>query len=138
MVQNLFLRPACAQCQFKGFRHPGDITLGDFWGIWNLDEKFDDNKGVSAVICNTEKGMLLLKSCLEKLERKEVFLKDIKCENPSWVKSSYVSSQREIFFDGMRQGKSITGLVRELTSSRKPQKRLIDYLFMIKHRLLRR
>lgn len=53
---NLYLRPSCGQCEFKGTIRPTDITLGDFWGV-RLEKSMDDMKnGVSAVIIHTETG----------------------------------------------------------------------------------
>lgn len=54
---NSFLdRPSCSNCQFiKGYRS-GDITVGDYWGIKDVDESMYDGKGVSFVLINTETG----------------------------------------------------------------------------------
>lgn len=30
---NLYIRPSCGKCEFKGLPRCGDITLADFWGI---------------------------------------------------------------------------------------------------------
>lgn len=53
---NIYERPSCYNCQFKGIPRYGDITLGDFWGINNVDKSFYDNKGTSLVLLNNEKG----------------------------------------------------------------------------------
>ena len=37
-----------------------DITLGDFWAIEKYKEEYDDNKGTSFVLVNTEKGDKIL------------------------------------------------------------------------------
>ena len=50
---NLFIRPSCTDCQFKGLPRMGDITLADFWKI---DKKLDADLGTSMVILNSEKG----------------------------------------------------------------------------------
>lgn len=36
--------------------HPGDITIADYWGIENAAPGFADNKEVSLVLINNEKG----------------------------------------------------------------------------------
>lgn len=61
VFKNLFyghniLRPSCYECPYKSIYHPGDITIADYWGIENAAPEFDDNKGVSLVLVNTEKG----------------------------------------------------------------------------------
>lgn len=138
MVKNLFLRPSCSSCSFKGFQHLGDITLGDFWGIWNLDEEFDDNKGVSAVLVNTAKGMNLLTRCMDQIEMKIVTLEEIKRENLSWIKSSYMDEKREIFFENLDQERDFEDLVQELILKENSSKGVFDYLSFIKHKFLER
>ena len=53
---NVYQRPSCYTCKFKGIPRYGDITLGDFWGIENVDKALFDNKGTSLVLLNNEKG----------------------------------------------------------------------------------
>lgn len=61
------LRPACYDCGYKSFERAADITIGDFWGIDNAVKGFNDNKGVSLVLINNEKGRVLFDSVKEKL-----------------------------------------------------------------------
>lgn len=50
-------RDCCYECKFTSVNaRPADITLGDFWGIESQHPSFKIKDGVSAVICNTEKG----------------------------------------------------------------------------------
>lgn len=57
--KHVMFRPSCYNCKFANTNRVGDITLGDFWGIEKNNEAFNDNKGVSLVLCNTEKGKKL-------------------------------------------------------------------------------
>lgn len=50
------LRPSCYDCKFTTTNRPSDITIGDFWGIEKSLPDFKDDKGVSLVLINTEKG----------------------------------------------------------------------------------
>lgn len=64
MFRNIFfseciLRPSCYNCVYTNTKRSEDITLGDFWGIENVNKEFDDNKGVSCVILNSEKAVEL-------------------------------------------------------------------------------
>ncbi|MDD5416929.1 MAG: Coenzyme F420 hydrogenase/dehydrogenase, beta subunit C-terminal domain [Candidatus Aenigmarchaeota archaeon] len=54
--KHVALRPSCHSCVFANYERTGDITLADFWGIEKYNPKFDDNKGVSLVLLNTNKG----------------------------------------------------------------------------------
>ena len=55
-LRNLYLRPSCYDCPVRELKSGSDITLGDFWGIGRVLPSMDDDKGVSAVLLNTEKG----------------------------------------------------------------------------------
>lgn len=57
LESNLFIRPCCGQCSFKGYSRPGDLTLADFWG---LDANIDGDKGASMVLVNSEVGSRFL------------------------------------------------------------------------------
>ena len=61
-LKNIFLRPSCYKCQVKGCRSGSDITLGDYWGIENQHPEFFDEKGISVVFANTEKGLSMIRS----------------------------------------------------------------------------
>lgn len=53
-------RPSCGNCHYCNTKRPSDITLGDFWGWEKTDPQINlDNKGVSLVLINTEKGQAL-------------------------------------------------------------------------------
>lgn len=62
------LRPCCYQCEFNSKFRVADITLGDFWGIDKLMPDFDDDTGVSFVLCNTNKGYEYFNKIKERCE----------------------------------------------------------------------
>ena len=51
-LHNYSIRKSCVNCNLYRL-HQSDITLADCWGI---DEKYDDDKGMSSIIINTPKG----------------------------------------------------------------------------------
>ena len=57
------LRESCFVCPYKTTQRTSDITIGDYWGIEKLDASLDDDKGVSLVLLNTERGEALWNSC---------------------------------------------------------------------------
>ena len=59
-LRNLYLRPSCGTCPFKGPFGISDLSLADYWGIGRFHPDFNDNRGVSLVLTNTEKGADLL------------------------------------------------------------------------------
>lgn len=56
------MKERCYECQMKDFRSGSDITLGDFWGAELVLPELDDNKGLSAVFVNSEKGLRLFEN----------------------------------------------------------------------------
>lgn len=74
---NVFCRPSCYTCQYKGFPRMADITLGDFWGIENVDKSLDNNIGTSLILINSNKGMEYFKVSSSALEWKECSFESI-------------------------------------------------------------
>ena len=81
IYKNLFyehniLRDCCYECPYKSLERQGDISIADAWGIAQAAPDFDDNHGVSLVLCSTEKGEELLKMALESCEYRACDIKD--------------------------------------------------------------
>jgi acetyltransferase-like isoleucine patch superfamily enzyme/coenzyme F420-reducing hydrogenase beta subunit len=70
-------RPTCYECKYKGFPRISDITLGDFWGIENVDKALDDNMGTSVVLLNSQKGIEVFDSIKDQIKTKEMTLSDV-------------------------------------------------------------
>ena len=70
------IRPCCYTCPYKATMHPGDITIGDYWGIENAAPEFDDNKGVSLVLVNNQRGEEFLEQVKGSLLWKQTALAD--------------------------------------------------------------
>lgn len=70
-------RPTCYECKYKGFPRISDITLGDFWGIENVDKTMDDNMGTSVVLLNSQKGITLFDSVKNEIKTKQMSLSDV-------------------------------------------------------------
>lgn len=50
------IRKCCFDCPYKNLHRVGDISIADCWGVAQHYAEFDDDKGVSLVMVNTEKG----------------------------------------------------------------------------------
>lgn len=93
---NLCLRPSCGNCAFASYQRPADITIADFWGLNEKLQGFDDNKGVSAVLVNTQKGadaFAAIKDCVDIHEvDKET------CSQPNLHKPTKIPANRAEFW----------------------------------------
>ena len=58
--KHIMFRHSCGACKYTNLQRPSDITIADFWGWEKTDKTINaDDKGVSLVLCNTEKGRKL-------------------------------------------------------------------------------
>lgn len=97
--------PHCEKCKYQQVPRFGDITIGDFWGLAGKDPSVDVQKGVSAVLCNNQKGkdfFLRISSESAKV-RKQVPL-DWLGGNGYAIKGShnYCSPNRDMFYDAIK------------------------------------
>ena len=65
------VRPSCYNCRFKTQKRVSDITIWDCFNINEIDKSFDDDKGTTRVLVQSEKGMNLLNH-LEDVRIKEI------------------------------------------------------------------
>lgn len=109
-LANASLRPSCFMCPAK--RGCGsDITLGDFWGFQGIHPEVDYSKGVSAVICNTEKGFTAFKGIMASVECGDATIEQVLAGNPSLVKSVVPYEKRDEFMEDLALGMDIEGLM---------------------------
>lgn len=87
-------RTSCENCHFKGYKRESDITLGDFWGIWDIDPDLDDNKGVSLVMIHSDIGRDMMKCISAKVFMKEFTMRQATTQNPSLLFSSSAAHER--------------------------------------------
>ena len=83
-LKDLYLRESCYQCPYASDKRQGDITLGDFWGYLERFPEYieDDDKGISLVIVNTDKGAASLRKIKRKLVIAHRTMEDAKGGNP--------------------------------------------------------
>ena len=93
-----FLRPSCYECRFKGAERSTDITLGDFWGIWNIHPDMDDDKGTSLVFVHSKKGLELFESIKNNLIWKQTSVEEAVKSNPSIMNSDNKTDRRASFY----------------------------------------
>lgn len=103
-VNDYISRPSCENCKFKGYSRVSDITLGDFWGIWDIDPEMDDNKGTSVVLLQSEKGKRLWEEIKNKIKYKQVTLEQASQYNPSMLLASKAKQNREEVLERIRIG----------------------------------
>jgi hypothetical protein len=84
-------------CPSKAFKSNSDVTLGDYWGIQNVLPDFDDDKGISLVMINSQKGSYTFNN-LENKQVVETSYSVSKQYNPSIERSVKPHPNRKRFF----------------------------------------
>lgn len=120
-LADLYTRPSCHACPAKQLRSGSDITLGDFWGIESLKPEIDDDKGVSAIIVNSDKGKQVLHNI--NVELYEVSYNELTTRNPALVRSFQITSKRTEFFKA--DGKTFEEKVKRLAKKPFSMKTLV-------------
>ena len=75
-MSGLFLRNSCFTCHWAGSKRCSDITVGDFWGLGELNNnRIEKGYGVSEVLLNTNKGENFFETCQTSLywEKRDVY-----------------------------------------------------------------
>ena len=133
-VGDYISRPSCSECKFKGYSRVSDITLGDFWGIWDIEPEMDDNKGTSVILVHTPNGEKLWRDIEPKIKSKEVTLEQASQQNQSMLKPSKANTNSRLALCKIKDGKIDT--CEEFFKIQKPTvfakikgtvKRMIDY-----------
>lgn len=109
-LTNLYLRPSCFQCKFKGTDRPTDLTLGDCWGYPGSEPL-----GVSLLMIHTQAGMFLLKKMETCIHLERYSMEDILAKNPSIYRCAADRfKERNTFFNRLSENGSLEKTVVEI------------------------
>jgi len=98
----LDMRQSCHCCRYRKVPHCSDIMLGDFWGIEYIHPELDDNKGISAVIINSTKGLKLFDKVKDRLYYFESTLQEIAVGNFTVYKPKEAHQKRHAFLEDLQ------------------------------------
>lgn len=98
LTSNLYIRPCCGDCQFKGVPRKSDVTFADFWGI---EKELDDDKGTSMLLINSEKGREFFSRARENMEVHKKDFNSIFAGNPMFTTSAVVPLQGHDFLEDL-------------------------------------
>ena len=104
-VRGYINRESCNNCRFKGYNRVSDLTIGDFWGIWDIAPEMDDNKGTSVVMVQSDRGSELLRNLTDRLVIRSVSLEEASCQNQAILKASPLNIRRSDALALIKEGK---------------------------------
>lgn len=103
-LSGMACRKSCGRCKFNRLPRQGDFTLGDFWGIEKKYVEFNDNRGTSLVLLNTEKAGKIFRDISSKLTQyKLVDIETARKENANVFVSSKEHYERDRFMKIIRK-----------------------------------
>ncbi len=99
---NVYCRPSCYDCKFKGYPRISDITLADFWGIENIDSLKEKNLGTSLVMINSKKGERFFETVKARINYSHVPFNSIEDGNRALnISLEHPKVDRKKFFDDL-------------------------------------
>ena len=90
----------CYSCQYATLGRVSDVTIGDSWGSNQPDS--EQRKGISLILCQTNKGMTLIQNSgmtLEKVDVEKAIEANHQLRHPSIAPET-----REVFFGNLGKG----------------------------------
>lgn len=102
-LQNLSLRPACYRCVSKENGSEADLTIGDFWGVRRIRPELNDDRGVSIVFVNSDKGSRAFHEIKEKVRCAPVEYEKVVALNTAASQSVKEPALRGAFFRDMER-----------------------------------
>lgn len=116
-IKSLSLRPSCYRCKCKSGSCGSDLTIADFWGVSQHHSSWDDDKGTSLVLVNSENGGRKF-SCL-KLKYEQASYKEALKWNPNMKLSADKNKQVDQFWKSFEDSKfdEIPSILKEIKPS---------------------
>ncbi len=96
-LSDVALNRSCYNCPCARLPRPGDVSIGDYWGVQRHHEDWPIAQGISSVLVNTDAGRRALSGLAEKLElHKEPFARILAGQPHSYRSSGHpISRMRE-------------------------------------------
>lgn len=94
------VRTSCYNCHFKTMKRVSDLTIWDCFNINEIDKSFDDDKGTTRVLVQSEKGEKLLEN-LDNVRLKELDINIATKKVKEMTNSVNYNSKRKEFFENI-------------------------------------
>lgn len=95
------VRESCFRCGWHSTRRPGDVTMGDYWGIERIAPDFRDRWGVSLLMANTSAGIGLIRDVSHGLVLLETSVEDAANTSQPMLSRPPERKDRKLFWDSL-------------------------------------
>ena len=121
-LQDMSLRPSCYNCPARGGRSGSDLTLADLWSVADTAPDMNDDKGVSLVLVNSEKGRRAVAEA--DIQAETVDMDEARKKNGGFAESILMPERREEFFKGHHSAEDLIKYMKGFIT-RKPLHKII-------------
>lgn len=134
-LSNVYLRPSCYACPSKCSKSGSDITLADFWNVHRVIDGFDDDKGTSLVLTNTERGENAMEG-LQQLRKEEVNFNAAIRYNSAYHSAAPMPKGRRSFYSELSQDGMLIDLLEEMLRVT-PRQRVLLFIRRVVNKIKR-
>lgn len=93
------IRPSCFSCRFKGLEHCSDFTISDAWGIAENNKKINDDQGLSSLLLQNERAVMIFEAIKKNLEYVKYDANELMSGNWTAFRSVTPNPDRTAFFE---------------------------------------
>ena len=97
------LNEACYHCKFKAKEKNADFSIGDAWNINRIRVNMDDDRGITIVLVNSEKGIKFIKKLEEKNHLYEISVEEAMFAREEWNPDKKIPDNRKIFLTDLKE-----------------------------------
>lgn len=111
-LNNLTLRPSCYECRYRIEYTQSDLMIGDFWGVGNYYQSFDEQLGVSALLVLSNKGKKVFGEIKDKIHYEKSNLSMVIPMNGCIRLSVFPNRNRQRMMESYRKKENLTEALR--------------------------
>lgn len=120
------LRKSCYHCKYSTIDRVSDISVGDFHEINKYYAQIDRMKGVSMVICNTQKGLSFFLKSERELWVRSMDLSVLAENNDCLLNPTVPHKSRAAFFDDKKKN-GLESAIKKYLNPKKEWSRIVYY-----------
>ena len=97
-------RESCYECKYACGNRVGDFTMGDYWGVEKAHPEIETKNGVSVLLVNSRKGVILIDELTRYLNLTESTFEQARVQNAQLNSPTVKSLRREAILKTWREG----------------------------------
>lgn len=103
-MKGCIYRESCYECRYACSNRNGDFTIGDYWGVEKAHPKIETKNGVSVLLVNSKKGMMLIDELAKYLDLKKSTFEQARLQNGRLNRPTAKSDRRQAVLRTWREG----------------------------------